>query len=108
VKALIPVTLLTTLYSCAPVWADTPATPRSITVHFEDLNINTKQGAARLYQRIQYAAEDVCGGNSVPQRQLALASIYTACVRSAVAEAVARVNHPAVTQYAGTPTHTSY
>jgi UrcA family protein len=107
-KTLIPATALVTLYSCAPVWADTDAAPRSVTVHFEDLNINTRPGAARLYQRIKHAAEDVCGGNPGPQRQLVLASLYTTCVREAVAGAVARVNHPAVTQYASAPTHISY
>jgi UrcA family protein len=107
-KALIPATALVTLCSCAPIWAATSEAPRSVTVHFEDLNINTTAGAARLYQRIKYAAEDVCGGTSVPQRQLVLASLYATCVREAIAAAVARVNHPAVTQYAGAPARVSY
>jgi len=93
-KAFIPAIALTTLYSCAPVWADTGAAPRSVTVHFEDLNINSAHGAARLYQRIRHAAEDVCGGDSGSRLSLALASAYTTCVRTAVGQAVARVNHP--------------
>jgi UrcA family protein len=98
-KALIPATALAALYSCAPVWAATSET-RSVTVHFEDLNINNALGAARLYQRIEYAAKDVCGGNLAPQRVLVLSSLYATCVRGAIAGAVAHVNHPAVTEYA--------
>ena len=98
-KALIPATALATLYSCAPVWADTLQEPRSVTVHFEDLNINNARGAAVLYQRIRYAAQDVCG-NLPQQRSLAIASRYATCVREAIAGAVARVNRPAVTEYA--------
>lgn len=99
-KALIPATALATLYACAPVWADTSEGPRSVTVHFEDLNINNARGAARLYHRIEYAAEDVCGGDLAPRRALVLSSLYATCVRGAIAAAVARVNRPAVTDYA--------
>jgi UrcA family protein len=98
-KSLIPATALATLYSCAPVWADTLQEPRSVTVHFEDLNINSPRGAAVLYQRIRSAAEDVCG-NPSSQRSLALASRYATCVRGAIAGAVARVNRPTLTEYA--------
>jgi UrcA family protein len=107
-KTLIPATALAALYSCTPVWADTSETPRSITVHFEDLNINSARGAARLFQRIEYAAKDVCGGNLRSQRELVLSSLYKTCVRGAIAGAVARVNHPAVTQYAAARPYTSY
>lgn len=98
-KTLIPAMALATLYSCAPVWADTLQEPRSVTVHFEDLNINSPRGAAVLYQRIRSAAEDVCG---IPpsQRSLAIASRYATCVRGAIAGAVARVNRPTLTEYA--------
>lgn len=99
-KALIPATALAALYSCAPIWANTAESPRSITVHFEDLNINNARGAARLYRRIESAAQDVCGGNLASQRWLALSSRYATCVRDAITTAIARVDRPAVTQYA--------
>lgn len=98
-KALIPVTALATMYACTPVWADTGAAPRSVTVHFEDLNTNSTRGAAQLYQRIKFAAEDICGRNLV-QRSLTLESLYTTCVRGAIGGAVARVNQPLVSEYA--------
>jgi UrcA family protein len=99
-KTLIPTTALVVLYSCAPAWADTGTAPRSVTVRFEDLNINSARGAAQLYHRIEHAAEDVCGGNPAPLRLLKIESVYASCVRGAVSGAVARVNHPAVTAYA--------
>jgi len=98
-KTLIPATALATMFACTPLWADTGTPPRSVTVHFEDLNINSTRGAAQLYQRIKFAAEDLCGRNLV-QRSLTLESIYTTCMRGAMSGAVARVNHPAVTEYA--------
>ena len=93
-KAIILATTLASIYACTPVWADTGAAPRSVTVHFEDLNINSARGAAQLYQRIRFAAEDICGRNLV-QRSLTLESLYTTCVRGAIGGAVARV--PAAT-----------
>jgi UrcA family protein len=107
-KVLIPAAALATLYACTPVWADTSETSRSVTVHFEDLNINSARGAAQLFQRIEYAAKDVCGGNLGSQRELVLSSLYKTCVRGAIAGAVARVNHPAVTEYAAARPRISY
>src|SRR5690242_14691938 len=34
---------------------------RSETVHYADLNLSSPQGAATLYSRIKWAAQDVCG-----------------------------------------------
>jgi UrcA family protein len=98
-KRLVPAAALATMYSCTPLWADTSSTPRSVTVHFEDLNINNTRGAVQLYQRIAHAAKDVCG-DPAPQRSLKFSSLYAICVREAIGEAVARVNHPSVTEYA--------
>jgi UrcA family protein len=94
-KAIVPTAAaLATLYSCTPLWADTSAVPRSVTVHFEDLNINSSRGAMLLYERIAHAAEDVCGDRA-PQRSLKFSSLYASCLREAISGAVARVNQPA-------------
>ena len=71
----------------------------SMTVFYGDLDINTIRGAAVLYQRISLAAETVCRdlGHG---RQLTLLSRYKSCVRSAIGDAVAYVNHSALTEYA--------
>jgi UrcA family protein len=98
-KRLVPAIALATLYSCTPLWAETSSAPRSVTVHFEDLNINSARGATLLYQRIAHAAENVCGDRA-PQRSLKFSSLYASCMRDAIGDAVARVNHPTVTEYA--------
>ena len=84
---------------CTSVWADTILEPRSVTVHFEDLDINNTPGVAILYKRIGAAAEVVCNdvGSS---RSLAFLWRYKSCVHSAISVAVARINRAAVTEYA--------
>ena len=84
---------------CASVWADTILEARSVTVHFEDLDINSTPGAAALYKRIQGAAAFVCNdlGSS---RSLVYLGRYKTCVHGAVSVAVARINRPAMTEYA--------
>ena len=62
------------------------------TVHYSDLNINTPAGAALLYKRIHYAAEQVCG--DVGSRQLVQAAAAKACVNRAVFSSVRSVNNP--------------
>lgn len=92
-------TALIACISCTSAWADTNLEPRSVTVHYEDLNTNSARGVAVLYQRIRSAAETVCSdlGSS---RSLALLSRYAGCVHGAIGVAVTKVNRPAVTEYA--------
>jgi UrcA family protein len=81
------------------VRADSILEPRSVTVRFADLDTNNAQGAAALYRRIRFAAESVCGDlGSV--RAVSLLARYRACVHATIADAVARVNRPTVTEYA--------
>ena len=43
-------TILASWGVCTSVWADTLLEPRSVTVHFEDLDINSTPGVATLYK----------------------------------------------------------
>jgi UrcA family protein len=61
------------------------------TVHFEDLNLNTKAGAVRLFERILAAAEAVCDGVGDD-------AAFKVCVRQAVLAGVKDVNEPRLTQ----------
>ena len=92
-------TALAAYISCTSAWADTNLEPRSVTVHYEDLNPNSPRGAAILYQRIKSAAETVCSDLG-SRRSLALMSRYAGCVHGAIGVALAQVNRPAVTDYA--------
>jgi UrcA family protein len=59
------------------------------TVRFADLNVSTVEGAKRLYTRLGYAARVVCERSDQ----------YKVCVNKAIADAVAHVNRPLLSQY---------
>ena len=98
-KSLTTLAAIAACGLCTSVWADTILEPRSVTVHFEDLDINSAPGAATLYNRIRAAAAFVCNdlGSS---RSLVYLGRYKTCVHGAVSVAVARINRPAMTEYA--------
>jgi UrcA family protein len=66
-------------------------------VRFADLDLSKIDGAAILYTRISYAAANVC--DSLRSRDVGIAAKYRACVAQAVANAVASVDRPLVSQY---------
>ena len=70
--------------------------PPARTVRYADLNLNTPAGAAVLYKRIKYAAEQVCG--DVNARQLKEAMAAKACVAQAVDAGVHAVNNVQLTR----------
>jgi UrcA family protein len=81
--------------ACAAAYADSP---RSSTVHYKDLNLDRPQDVARLYNRITVAADRVCGPRSLTGSHYKTAD-YESCYADAVAQAVAHVDHAAVTSY---------
>jgi UrcA family protein len=66
-------------------------------VRFPDLDLSKMEGAASLYVRLQHAAEIAC--NSLQSRGVGIAEKYRACKQHAVADAVASVNRPLLSQY---------
>ncbi len=62
---------------------------RKITVKFGDLDVSTSEGAATLYARIRQAAHQVC-------TQADPLWNTRSCVDKAIAEAVTKVNQPAL------------
>ena len=82
--------------SLAMAAADTVVASR--VVSYADLNLSSPQGVAVLYRRITVAAEEVCGpaeraGSRLPTPE------YRDCVSHAVADAIRKVNRPAVSAY---------
>jgi UrcA family protein len=69
-------------------------TSRSVTVHYDDLNLSSAAGANRLYDRIEGAARISCGdwGRSFLEH-----SDWKSCYQRAIADAVAAVNSPVLT-----------
>lgn len=82
------------LGSSAVSLADDSGDVRKMTVKFADLNVSSPQGAAQLYVRIRGAAKSVC---APPTYWATLGtSEMDACVRKAIADAVTKVNQPAL------------
>jgi len=67
-----------------------------IHVKYADLNVNSSAGAARLYQRIRVAANQVCALPGEPA--LAVVAMEKDCVRRAIAQAVSAVSNPTLTR----------
>jgi UrcA family protein len=65
-------------------------------VHYGDLNVNTELGAQELYRRISYAAHEVCGDVTDPAYST-LDHAYQQCRRTAMEQAVAKVDRPILT-----------
>src|SRR5580692_2044819 len=86
--------------------ADSTFEPRSVTVQFADLDTAGTPGAAALYRRLKSASASVCR-NLEPGKDLARVRAYNDCLRTALSNAIVKVNRPAVTLYAaahGMPT----
>lgn len=76
-----------------PSLADDGTDMQKATVKFGDLNISTPEGAAALYGRIRAAARSVCGEE---QDDLWGRARAESCVHKAIADAVSKVNQPAL------------
>lgn len=75
--------------------AGTLLTVREVPVHYGDLNVNSSQGAERLYARLRSAAKRACG--SEPGRSLAERAAFDHCRMDALSQAVSVVNSRALT-----------
>ena len=75
--------------------AGPPAGPRSITVSYRDLNLSTIAGATTLYERLTRAARSVC---YEPEAGVNAYREWRSCYQAAIADAVAKVNSPLLTQ----------
>jgi UrcA family protein len=81
---------LACLGGIAPVLA-AESSERHVTVKYEDLNLNTPEGAATLLARIRGAARQVCGQQSA---RLDLQHAWQVCYDNSVNAAVATVDNP--------------
>jgi UrcA family protein len=74
--------------------ADDGTSPPQVIVKFADLDASTSQGAAALYRRIDSAAEDVCSRMYISTE--AYRWYKNACLKKLIADAVTKVNEPAL------------
>jgi len=71
----------------------------SATVEIRDLDLRRSEDVARLYHRLNAAADSVCGPHAFDVFYY-LQARYHACVEDAVQKAVTRFNIPSLTAYA--------
>jgi UrcA family protein len=74
--------------------ADDGTTPPQVIVKFADLDVSTSPGAVALYSRIHRAAVDVCSRMYVIEQAYRLHK--EACLHQVIADAVIKVNRPAL------------
>jgi UrcA family protein len=77
--------------------AATPQDLPSVIVKYGDLNLNTQAGIKNLHSRLRYAAEQVC--SPLNSRVLGLRDQYEQCVSDAVAQSVAEVGNPNLSNF---------
>jgi|ERR1022692_2000503 UrcA family protein len=69
----------------------------SYMVRFSDLDVSKFEGAKKLYARLRHAATVVC--KPLETASLWASDQYETCMNKAIADAVASVNRPLLSQY---------
>jgi UrcA family protein len=96
--ALLAIPTLVAAESAAAVPVSNEAP--SVIVRYHDLNLNSPEGIASLYQRIHAAAIDVCGSPEGPGHQNLDSWIeWDSCVNHAVESAVKAVHNEKLSAY---------
>jgi UrcA family protein len=70
----------------------------SLSVPFDDLNLNRYEGAAAMYDRLDHAAKRVCAtqrGTTLREQQQ-----YAGCVQRAMQASIAELDRPVLSRYA--------
>ncbi len=98
-KALIPTLTLALLLSACTDPALAGVSPESpqLAVRFNDLSLHTAAGVAKLYARINGAANLVCERAVAGEPWAGIA--FRACKQRAVEQAIQNVNSPELTAY---------
>jgi UrcA family protein len=73
-----------------------PNHPTQLVVKYADLDLRRHAGVIELYRRIDQAARAVCAPRSATP---SAPTVPDACLRDAIARAVAEINEPALTRY---------
>jgi UrcA family protein len=95
VGAILAITVLALVPILASAANASDGVPQ-LTVHYQDLNLSTREDASILYRRINAAAFQVCG--SVDPMNLARAHTAKECQDRAISQAVSAVGSPILTR----------
>jgi UrcA family protein len=77
--------------------ADTYPETNSVVVKYGDLNLGSDEGVKSLHRRIRNAAASVCG--TLETKILGLRDAYDDCVTKAIADSVAKVDNPNLSNF---------
>ena len=89
--------VVTAIAGSAPVVCQADAlTPIQMRVNYSDLNINTAEGASRLYSRIERTAYYACGTSTSDME--AIMDAQGPCVKTAIAHAVRDLHSSKLTE----------
>lgn len=70
----------------------------SVPVTYGDLDLASNGGASTMLDRLHHAAMEACGASDFSVKDYRWAVAHSSCVRRGVAEAVAALDAPTVTQ----------
>lgn len=85
-----PIAIAACVLSAAPALADSDPIVVTKVVNARDLDVNTREGALKLYYRMTFAARIVCGSD--PRVGLKLPVFPRACYEAALGNAVRAAN----------------
>ena len=77
--------------------------PRTLTVKYEEYDLNTEKGAQALYAHLQAASKEVCA--PLDGREVRQHAAWKACYKEALSNAVLNVNRDTVTALHQRATH---
>ncbi len=90
-KSLVATFVIVVLGGRAVVLASTPSNfeDAEAIVSYADLNLENEEGVRVLYQRLQYASKEVCGGGSLRHGgSIIMKSTRLQCYRETLSDAV--------------------
>jgi len=93
IKYLLPLVALAASGIASAATRDAPG----VVVRFGDLDLNSQTGVASLHKRIRNAAQSVC--SPLETRILGLRDAYDVCVEEALANGVAAVANPNLSNF---------
>jgi UrcA family protein len=93
-RRIFAITAFAALASGTAVCSAADGLALQTTVKYSDINVSSTQGAGTLYSRIRIAAEKVC--RPLNRDDLASKTLFHNCMNHAIADAVAKVDQPAL------------
>jgi UrcA family protein len=98
---MVALLVLPALFMTEPAFAvAAEEAPPSVTVRYDDLNLNSTEGVTSLYRRVENAATEVCRPAEGPQSvSRALWKAWNECFYHSIAAAVKAVHNDKLSAY---------